>query len=130
MTITDPLLSPLPGAEHREIGGVHLDIVRAGDARVKRMIFHPGFRWSKEMKPVAGTEQCMHAHVGFLAHGQIQVEYPDGCTQEFRAPDVLIISPGHDAWVVGQEPAIVIEFDFEGETVERLGMPATHNHSV
>src|SRR4051812_42984943 len=130
MNATDPLLAPMQGADHREIGGVQLDIVPAGDARVKRMIFHPGFRWSKEMKPIAGTDQCLHAHVGFLARGQIHVEYPDGCKADFVAPDVLVISPGHDAWVVGQEPAIVIEFDFERETVERLGMPPTHTHSV
>lgn len=130
MNATDPLLAPIPGADHREIGGVQLDIVQAGEARVKRMIFHPGFRWSSEMKPIAGTDQCMHAHVGFLAQGQVHVQYPDGCTREFKAPAVLEIAPGHDAWIVGDEPAVVIEFDFERQTVERLGMPASHTHSV
>jgi hypothetical protein len=115
-------------AEHREVGGVQLDIVPAGEARVKRVIYPAGFRWSTQMKPIAGTEYCMHAHVGFLARGQVHVQYKDGCTLEFAAPQVVVIEPEHDAWVVGNEPAVVIEFDFERDTVERTGMPAAHSH--
>jgi hypothetical protein len=128
MSPTDPLLAPIEKAEHREIGGVQLDVVRAGDSRVKRVIYPPGFRWSKQMKGIAGTDLCMHAHVGFLAHGQIHVQYADGCTVEFAAPQVVAIEPGHDGWVVGNEPAVLIEFDFEGDTVRRLGMPEAHRH--
>ena len=47
---------------------------------------------------------------------------------EFAAPQVVAIDPGHDGWVVGDEPAVVVEFDFEGETVSRLGMPGAHRH--
>jgi len=129
MNTTDPLLAPISNAEHREVKGVHVDVVGAGTARVKRMIYPPGFRWSTHIKPVVGTEMCMHGHVGFLARGQIHIEYGDGCTLEFTAPSVLAIEPGHDGWVVGAEPAIVIEFDFERDTVERLGMPVTHHHN-
>ncbi|MEP6540144.1 MAG: hypothetical protein ABJF23_32755, partial [Bryobacteraceae bacterium] len=75
-----------------------------------------------------GTDLCQHAHVGFLAQGQIHIQYGDGCVLEFAAPQVLAIEPGHDGWVVGSEPAVVIEFDFEGETVQRLGMPEAHHH--
>jgi len=124
----DPLLAPIPGAEHREIGTVALDVSRAGGCRVKRMIYPPGFHWAKDIKPVTGTELCEHAHVGFLARGQIHISYADGCTLEFKAPQVVAIEPGHDGWVVGDEPAVLIEFDFEGDTVERLGMPAAHRH--
>jgi len=123
------LLAAVRGAEHRYIGHVRLDVGRAGAARVKRMIYPPGFHWAKDMKPITGTELCMHAHVGFLVHGEIHIEYADGCIVEHKAPHVIAIDPGHDGWVVGKEPVILIEFDFEGDTVNRLGMPASHTHS-
>jgi hypothetical protein len=124
----DTLLAPIQGAERREIGGVQVDAVRTGAARIKRIIYQPGFRWSTHMQPITKTERCMHAHVGFLAQGQVHVEYADGCVHEFRAPAAVAIEPGHDGWVVGNEPAILIEIDFEGDTIERLGMPHTHAH--
>jgi hypothetical protein len=122
------LQAAVRGAQHRYIGHVRLDVGRAGAARVKRMIYPPGFRWSKDMKPVTGTDLCMHAHVGFLVHGEIHIEYPDGCVIEHKAPHVIAIEPGHDGWVVGKEPVVMIEFDFEGDTVARLGMPDAHRH--
>jgi hypothetical protein len=128
MSSDDPLLGPLPGAEHREIGGTRIDTVRAGCCRVKRVVYPPGFRWSSHMKGVVGTDLCMHAHVGFLARGQVHIQYADGCTSEFVAPQVVAIDPGHEGWVVGDEPAVLIEFDFERETVSRLGMPDSHRH--
>jgi hypothetical protein len=127
-TATDPLLATVRGATHRYLGHVRLDVGRAGDARVKRMIYPPGFRWSKDMKHVVGTDLCMHAHAGFLARGEIHIEYADGCVIEHKAPHILSIEPGHDGWVVGNEPVVIIEFDFESETAKRLGMPDAHRH--
>jgi hypothetical protein len=126
--VADPLLAAVKGATHRYLGHVRLDVGRAGDARVKRMIYPPGFRWSKDMKPVVGTDLCMHAHAGFLARGEIHIEYADGCVVEHKAPQIVSIEPGHDGWVVGTEPVVMIEFDFEGDTVRRLGMPDVHHH--
>ena len=77
---------------------------------------------------MVGTDLCMHAHVGFLARGEIHIEYADGCVVEHKAPQIVAIEPGHDGWVVGKEPVVLIEFDFEGDTVNRLGMPAAHTH--
>ena len=125
---SDPLLAPVKGAERRTVGHVRLDVGRAGEARVKRMVYPAGFRWSVDMKPIVGTERCMHAHVGFLAHGEIHIEYADGCVVEHKAPQIVAIEPGHDGWVVGKEPVVLIEFDFENETVARLGMPDAHRH--
>jgi hypothetical protein len=130
MSNTDALVAPMQGAEHREVGGVELDTVAAGNCRVKRVVYPTGFRWSKNMKPLVGTERCMHAHVGFLARGQIHMEFADGCVLEFRAPQVIAIEPGHDGWVVGDEPAVVIEFDFGNDTVRSLGMPEEHSHGA
>src|SRR6266852_718664 len=124
----DPLVAAVRGAERREIGHVQLEIGRAGAARVKRMVYPAGFRWSVDMKPIVGTDLCMHAHVGFLARGEIHIEYADGCVVEHKAPQIVAIEPGHDGWVVGKEPVVLIEFDFERDTIQRLGMPDAHRH--
>jgi len=121
-------LAPVKGAELREVGNVRLEVGRAGEARVKRMVYPPGFRWSVDMKPIVGTALCMHAHVGFLVSGEIHIEYADGCVVEHKAPQILAIEPGHDGWVVGKEPVVMIEFDFERDTVRKLGMPTSHRH--
>lgn len=120
---TESLLGPLKDATRREVGGVQVDVVRTtGTSRVKRVVYPAGFRWSKDMKPVVGTELCQHAHVGFLVAGRLGIQYADGTQEEYTAPQVVAIAPGHDGWVIGEEQAILIEFDFEGETVERLGL--------
>ena len=124
----DALFAPVNGAERRVVGHVQLEVGRAGDARVKRLIYPPGFHWSKDMKPAVGTDYCMHAHVGFLAHGEIHIEYQDGCIVEHKAPQIVAIEPGHDGWVVGKEPVVLIEFDFESDTISRTGMPTEHRH--
>ncbi len=120
---------PLRGAtESREIGGVRLELGRAGSARVKRMVYPAGFKWSTHMKPQVGTDLCMHAHVGYLAQGEIHIEYWDGCIVEHKAPQIISIDPGHDGWVVGRQAAVMIEFDFERDTLAKLGMPTGHSH--
>ena len=124
----DPLTAPIEGADHREVGGAEIDIARAGNGRVKRVVYPPGFRWSIHMRPNVETELCMHAHVGFLARGHVAGEYSDQCKFDFVAPRAIVIEPGHDAWVVGDEPAVVIEFDYEGQTAARFGLPAMHRH--
>ncbi len=126
--MSDTLLAPIKGAEHVEVAGVAIDQVEVGKCRVKRVVYPVGFRWSKNMKPKTGTDYCMHAHVGFLARGEIHMEFADGCVLEFRAPQVVSIEPGHDGWVVGKEPAVLVEFDFGPNTIQSLGMPEKHGH--
>ena len=123
-----PGIAEVRGADHQYIGHVRIDIGRAGTARVKRSIYPVGFHWAVDMKPVTGTELCMHGHVGFLAHGQISIKYADGCVVKHKAPQIVCIDPGHDGWVVGKEPAVLIEFDFERKTLKKLGLPKTHRH--
>jgi hypothetical protein len=118
----DPLFAPIPGADTRVVAGVQVDVVPAGAGRIKRVIYQPGFRWSTHMRGSVGTELCMHAHVGFIARGRVAVRYGDGTTAEFVAPQVVAIEPGHDGWVVGDEPAVLIEVDFMNETPARFGM--------
>lgn len=128
MSNPDPLLAAIPGAEHKELGGVKLDIVRTGNGRVKRSVYPAGFHWARDIKPHVGTETCTHAHVGFIARGHIRMEFPDGCKIDYVAPQMFVIEPGHDGRVVGDEPAVVIEFDFENETATRMGLPEKHQH--
>ena len=127
MSASNLLLAPVKGAERREIGGVQMEVVRAGSGRVKRVIYRPGFRWSKDMKGIVGTDLCMHAHVDSSA-ARYTLSTTDGCRLEFSAPQVVAIEPGHDGWVVGNEPAVLVEVDFEGETARRFGMPDDHRH--
>ena len=123
----DRLSAPVTGAEHREVAGVHIDMTRVGDARVRRVIYPVGFRWTTHMKPLVGTDRCMHAHVGFIVSGAIGIEYADGCRETFAAPQAVSIAPGHEGWVVGDVPAVMIEVDFEGETAQRFGLRG-HGH--
>lgn len=129
MSATDPLLAPMKDAERKQAGGVILDVVKAAQGRVKRTIYPAGFRWDTHMKPIVHTGLCMHAHVGFIAKGHVQIRYPDGCLLDFEAPQAVVIEPGHDGWVVGDEPAVLIEVDFEGDTAARFGMPDAHRHN-
>jgi hypothetical protein len=128
MGANDPLMGEIKGATSREVGGVRVDVSPVGAGRVKRIIYPAGFRWSTNMKPIVHTDLCMHAHVGFLVRGHVQVRYADGCVADFIAPAAVAIDPGHDGSVVGSEPAVLIEFDFEGDTAKRFGMPDLHRH--
>jgi hypothetical protein len=116
------------GATHVTFGPVEIDVGTVGDARVKRMLYPPGMRWSADIKPLVGTERCEHAHAGFLVEGALHFEFDDGCTLEYVAPAVVDVAPGHDAWVVGDDHAVLIEVDFEADTIGRLGMPEAHRH--
>ena len=86
MNPTDPLVAPIRGAASRTIAGVQIDVVRTGGARVKRMIYPPGFRWSKHMKDSVGTDLCQHAHVGFLAEARSTSNTGTGASWNWRLP--------------------------------------------
>jgi hypothetical protein len=111
-----------------DVAGITVESERAGDARVSRITYPAGYRWSTHLQPVVGGERCMHAHVGYMISGRMDVVYADGCEASFVAPCAVVVAPGHDAWVVGDAPAVVVQVDFEGETVERFGLPSEHRH--
>ena len=114
--------------EHREINGVKVEITKVGEGRVRRVTYPRGFRWSKDMKATVGSAACEHTHVGYIVEGSIDIQYTDGCRVSFTAPEAVVIESGHDGWVTGDRPAVMIEFDFEGDTARRFGLPATHRH--
>ena len=122
------LEGPIQGAATTAIGGLTVDDVAAGSGHLKRIVYPPGWRWSTHMRPVTGGDRCMHAHVGMLMQGRIAVEYGDGCREEFAAPAAVVVAPGHDGWVIGEETAVFVQYDCGPDTVEHLGLPAEHRH--
>lgn len=127
-TMSEVLFGPIAGTVHQSFGPVEIDLAEVGDARIKRTIYPAGLQWSVDLRPLVGTERCDHAHVGFLAHGALRFQYADGCVVELVAPAVVDVAPGHDAWVIGDDPAVLIEVDFESTTTVRLGVPEEHRH--
>lgn len=86
------------------------DIVTLDDLSVGRFVFQPGWRWSKDVQPVAGTRSCQFRHLGYTISGALDVRMDDGTTLTIRAGEAYEIPPGHDAWVVGDEAWTSIEF--------------------
>ena len=87
-----------------------IEVVNLDGGQIGRYTFQPGWRWSQHIKPVVGTESCQTMHIGYIASGQLHVESDDGTTADVSAGNVYRIAPGHDAWVVGDEPVVVVEF--------------------
>jgi quercetin dioxygenase-like cupin family protein len=87
-----------------------VDVLAMSDMTVNRMTFQPGWRWTTHAAPVMGSPTCQTFHHGFVTSGRITVRMNDGAEEEFGAGDVWIVPPGHDAWVVGDEPVVVLEF--------------------
>ena len=92
--------------EKTTVGVVHL-----GDATVGRFTFEPGWRWSECIKPVVGTDSCKARHVGAGVSGQLHVVHDDGTEIDIVSGDAYVLEPGHEAWVVGDEPFVGYEFE-------------------
>jgi hypothetical protein len=88
-----------------------IDVVRMGGTTAARFAFEPGWKWSECIKPVVGTESCQVHHIGVVQSGRMHIAHVDGTEQEIAAGEAYVIEPGHDAWVVGDEPFVGFEFD-------------------
>jgi hypothetical protein len=93
-----------------------LAVVQLGGATIARMTLQPGWRWSECIKPLVGTESCQAAHLGYLVAGSLHVVSDDGTEVDLTPGAAYRIDPGHDAWVVGEEPVVGLEF--ESKTAE------------
>ncbi len=102
-------------------------LVRVGSLTIGRGILEPGFRWSTSLKPIQGTPSCQIHHLQLLVQGRFHVEMDDGETAEIRPGDVFDVPPGHDVWVVGDEPVVVV--DMFGN-IGALGVPGEHERVV
>jgi hypothetical protein len=86
-----------------------LELVTLGDVTFGRATLQPGWKWSTCVKPVVQTESCEAAHLQYHVSGRLRVRMDDGTEEEFGPGDVSLLPPGHDAWVVGKEPVVVVD---------------------
>jgi hypothetical protein len=86
-------------------------VVRLGTETAARLTFQPGWRWSESVKHIAKTESCQARHVGAIVSGRLHVVHTDGTEGDAGPGDAYVIEPGHDAWVVGDEPVVAFEFE-------------------
>ena len=87
-----------------------VDVVRLAGGTVGRGTFEPGWHWAEHVKPIAGTESCQAAHLAYCVSGRMVVRMDDGTETEIGPGDVVSIPPGHDAWVVGNETCVQVDF--------------------
>lgn len=95
--------------EVRRPDHVTVEIVKLAGGEIGRYTFEPGWRWSEHIKPIAGTDTCQVEHIGYLVSGTLGVEH-DGASAEVGPGSVYRIPPGHDGWVIGNDPVVVVEF--------------------
>jgi class 3 adenylate cyclase len=93
-----------------ELPLLRVDIVEVGDFTVGYVVHQPGWRWSEHVRPSVGGEWCQARHVGVVLSGRTGIRFEDGTTYEFGPRDVVDIPPGHDGWVIGDEPAVMLEW--------------------
>jgi len=112
----------------------HADVHKlASGGGVMRGVFEPGWRWSQDIAPIAGTKSCQAPHLGYVVSGRMRIRMEDGTEEELTPGDIFKIGPGHDAWVVGSEACVLVDFagymDYAKPTVsptrpsERAGKP-------
>jgi class 3 adenylate cyclase len=106
--------------ETRTIPNGRTDIWNLGDFVVGRIIFEPGWKWSKDVKPIAQTEWCEYHHLGLIIEGTLHYITPEGLEMEISPGMLFEILPGHDAWVVGDKA--VVQYDFAG--MRTFALPA------
>jgi hypothetical protein len=93
------------------VEAVHLP----GGVIFDRTTFGPGWRWSEAVKPIAGTDSCMFHHVGWVVSGRMHIRHDDGAELEIGPGDAVVIEPGHDAWTVGDEDCVMVDFTTEDD---------------
>jgi len=86
------------------------DAVQIGGRTVLRGHFEPGWRWSTNVKPIAGTETCQASHFGYVIGGRMRVHMDDGMEMDLTPGEVVAIAPGHDAEVIGNETCVFLDF--------------------
>jgi Cupin domain len=95
------------------------DVLNIGGKVVGRGVFEPGWKWSENVKPIAGTESCEVSHLGYCVSGQMKIYMNDGTELNLGPGDVFAIPPGHDAEVTGNEPCVSLDFGEFGDYAKR-----------
>ena len=96
--------------EVREFPRGRLELIKIGGATVGRAVFEPGWKWSTSVQPLVKTKSCEAPHFQYHVSGVLRIRMDDGTEFDCRPGDVSLLPSGHDAWVVGNEPAVVVDF--------------------
>jgi len=96
--------------EVRTFDNGKLEIINIGGRTVGRATFQPGWRWSNSVKPLVNTKSCEAPHFQYHISGTLRVKMDDGAERDFKAGDVSLLESGHDAWVIGNEPVVIVDF--------------------
>ncbi len=96
--------------ETRSFERGNVDLVVVGGAEIGRLTLQPGWRWSEHVKPIAGTDLCEAPHFQYHLSGELGIQMADGTELVARAGDVTSLPEGHDAWVIGDEPVVVVDW--------------------
>ncbi|MEV4947768.1 cupin domain-containing protein [Streptomyces sp. NPDC053755] len=102
-----------------EDGMGRLELLNTEHGPVGRAVFEPGWQWTKHVKPIAGTDSCQASHVGYVLGGRMKIVMDDGETQEVGPGDFFTATPGHDAWVLGDEACEVVDWAGFGDYAVR-----------
>ena len=87
----------------------YMDVVTLGDFTIGRGVFEPGWRWSEDVRPIAGTDSCQVRHTGLCLSGRMTVRMDDGTEVHVGPGDVVLLEPGHDAWTDGDEACVLVD---------------------
>ena len=96
--------------EIRNLPKTKIEVIKVGDSTIMRGTFDPGWKWSECVKPTAGTESCQAPHIMYVLSGRMKIVMDDGSEMEIGPGDAVDIPPGHDAWILGDEPCTAIDF--------------------
>jgi hypothetical protein len=96
--------------EVREFPQGQAEILHVGGADIGRLVLQPGWRWSDSVKPIAGTASCEAPHFQYHVSGRLHVQMDDGTSFEAGPGDITSLPSGHDAWVIGDEPVVVVDW--------------------
>jgi hypothetical protein len=108
--------------EQRTPDKTTLDVIDLEGVKAARLTAQPGWKWSECIKPVVGGDSCQNRHVGAVVSGRLHLSHEDGTEVEVGPGDAYVFEPGHDAWVVGDEPFVA--FEFESTSAETYARPS------
>ncbi len=99
-----------PDETRRFVSNGQANVVTLSGVTVGRGVFEPGWKWSEHVKPIAGTASCMAPHSAYVISGRMHIVMNDGTETDVGPGDTFVAAPGHDAWVVGNEPCVMVDF--------------------
>jgi mannose-6-phosphate isomerase-like protein (cupin superfamily) len=109
--------------EVRKFTNGKVELANLGDATIGRYTAEPGWKWSKDVKPIVNTNSCQVTHTQYVISGRMRVRMDDGTEQEFGSGEAVYVPPGHDAWVVGNEPFVAVVNQIH--KMDRVGVEPT-----